>query len=213
MPKATIALPALLLLCLSGCHALSRPGGDMTVQSLTQGTFLTPEVRTAVYRRIDANTADLFFSDIPEDRLVDPTDDLQGAAGSIVHMHFFLRPSAGNTPIDDTACNATIRHVVLAPPPGGGLPAFGIYGGGGFLFPIGEVGDAAFGGTMRNGTHRLLSSSPGFTDLLGPSAIGGKMIAARDDDAAAAISARIDRFARAATLAPAPPRPAEPAPE
>ncbi|MFN7022530.1 MAG: hypothetical protein ACK4WH_14550, partial [Phycisphaerales bacterium] len=168
---------------------------------------LSPRLATTLYGRIDSNTADLYFSDLPEDRLIDPREPLGGAPGSLLHIHYFLNPAAGKTPIDDTACNVTIKHYVLAGVDASGSPVFGVYGGGGFLLPSGQPGSNVFGGSMREGTHRLLHATPGFTDALGPSELSGKMLAVRDDDAADLIGRKIRVLMRRLPAAPAPPPP------
>lgn len=211
----SLALATLICLALplAACSRYNRPGGDLSVRSLESGAVLAPAIRTAVYRRIDTSAADIYLSDIPESRLTDPDDDLADAAGSILHIHFFIQPSAGNTPIDDTACNASVRQVVFAPSrPESGTPdaprqVIGVYGGGGFFYPSGSVGDDLFGGSMRGGTHRLLTFSPGFSDRLGPAAVEGRVMTIRDDAACAAIQARMSGLSRQATLRPAPAQP------
>jgi hypothetical protein len=206
MPRLLASITLVFVAGLGACRSFSPGGTAIEVRSLSSAATLKPALRTACYRRIDSNTADLYFSDIAESRLTDSADELSDAAGSILHIHYFLVPSPGNTPIDDTACNVTIRHVIFAPHSGASsgsdpaphepFQAFGIYGGGGFFYPSGEVGDATFGGSMHEGTHRLLHASQGFIDLLGPSAIDGDFEAVRDDGAAAAIQTRIDQFMR-----------------
>ncbi len=204
MFKPFAALLVLSASLVSGCQSLHGGGGELQIRSLESTATLTPAIRTACYKRIDNNTADLYFSDLPEARLVDPTDDMADLAGSILHIHFFLEPSPGNTPIDDTACNATLRQVIIAPaatPNTGGsatgtAPAqvFGIYGGGGFFYPNGSVGETTFGGSLNGAAHRLLYASPGFDDRLGPATVTGKVIATRDDAVADAIEARIGQY-------------------
>ncbi len=188
---------------LSACHSFGRGGpgaSKVEIRSLGSGATLNPALRTAIYRRIDDTTADLYFSDLPLARLTDPSDDLADAAGSIIQVHYFLEPSPGNTPIDDTACNVTVRNIVVAPGAGAqaGRQVFGVYGGGGFFFPAGTVGEGTFGGSMKDGTHRLLFKSPGFDDVLGPASIGGKLSASRDDGAGAAIQSRIEHYLKTA---------------
>jgi len=195
-------LSLVLMLFLAGlpaCSRITRPGGDLEIHSLQSPATLTPAIRTACYRRIDSGSADLYFSDLPESRLADADDDLAGASGSILQIHLFLEPSAGNTPIDDTACNAIVRHVVLAQgaaTTGAAAEVVGVYGGGGFFYPSGSVGDEVFGGSIRDGTHRLTASTPGFKDLLGPASLEGKLVAARDDDLALAIQSQLERLIR-----------------
>lgn len=180
---------------------VGQAGGTMEIRSLEGAAVLEPALRTACYKQVDDHTADLYFSDLPADRLADPSDDLSDAAGSIVHIHYFLEPSPGDTPIDVTACNVTVRHVVIAPVTAaeerqGRRRVAGEYGGGGFFYPVGVNGDDVFGGTMREGTHRLIASTPGFKDVLGPASIGGKMLAARDEVLADAIAARMGKLLR-----------------
>jgi hypothetical protein len=195
------------LTCVPGCAlwraaaGAGQAGGTLEIRSLEGTTVFNPALRTACYKMIDDTSADLYFSDLPADRLADPGDDLADAAGSILHIHYFLEPSPGNTPIDDTACNVTVRHIVIAPVSAaeerkGRARVVGEYGGGGFFFPVGVNGDEVFGGTMRNGTHRLIASTPGFKDVLGPASIGGKMLAARDDALADAVAARMAKLLR-----------------
>lgn len=202
------AASAAALALAGGCHTLGRPGGEVSVRSLTGNTVLKPTLRTAAYKRIDANTADLYFSDLPEDRLIDASDRLEDAAGTILHVHYFLTPSAGSTPIDDTACNVTFKQVVFAPGPNVDPPAntndpgsrpgqvVGVYGGGGFLFPSGTPGADIFGGSVRNGTFRLIGATPGFRDALGTSEIEGKMLAVQDDALADAMAAKMRALRR-----------------
>lgn len=206
MLKPIAALLVVSATVLGGCQSLAGGGGELQVRSLESTATLTPAIRTACYKRIDNSTADLYFSDLPEDRLVDPNDDLADLAGSILHIHYFLEPSPGNTPIDDTACNATLRQVIIAPAPageaggahggtgGGTAQVFGIYGGGGFFYPSGSVGESTFGGSLNGAAHRLLYASPGFSDRLGPATVSGRVTATRDDAVADAIEARIEQY-------------------
>ncbi|MCC6319993.1 MAG: hypothetical protein IT438_00975 [Phycisphaerales bacterium] len=197
MTKTALLLCSLpLALGMSGCLGFRSAGGDLTFASLDSGRVLAPTIATAIYGRTDANTADLYFSDLPEDRLTDPRDPLGGATGSLLHIHYFLNPDAGRTPIDNTACNVTIKHFVFAGGELTGSPIFGVYGGGGFFFPSGEPGSNVFGGSIEEGTHRLLAATPGFNDLLGPSEVSGKMLATRDDDAADLIGRKVRQLLR-----------------
>jgi hypothetical protein len=81
----------------------------------------------AVYAAQDRNTADLYLTDLPMERLSAEDDTLAGLSGTIVHVSIFLVPTAGRTPIDVTAVNASIRQVVIAD------GVVGVYSGGGFV--------------------------------------------------------------------------------
>lgn len=173
--------------CLAFLAALTGCGSPSRLRIESRDAIVQPEIHSAVYRATDLNTADLYLSDVPENVLVERLavglDDPSPA--NIIHVHLFLTPKAGRTPIDFTAANISVTHVVLT---GGSM---GVYGGGGFLLPSGSVGDATYGGTIREATLRLVESRPGFADRLGPSELGGKVAARRDDALADEVSARL----------------------
>lgn len=173
---------------LGGCGG---PGGHLTLRSVATGATYTPPLPTAVYRYQDLNTVDVYLSDVPVESLANPDIDLrewaadEGQNGgaergaTIVHIHLFVLPRAGKTPIDATACNATLRQLVLAPPPppqsassrtpagpaAGVVPSenrrlavLGLYGGGGFVQPGrgwfgggGSPGEDTFSGRIHGG--------------------------------------------------------------
>ena len=191
---------------LSGCAWLrdDSPGGDLRAVSTDRQTILEPRLITGVYRYFDPNTADVYLSDIPAARLANLNDPLTGVSGSIVHLHIFLVPYAGSTPIDSTACNITIQNLVLSgrtdgvPP----MPVMGLYAGGGFLLPDGDVGDNRIGGSVDLASHRIYRYSPGFSDRLGTGALEGRFSAKLDDATARKIDTRLESLIN--TLPPAP---------
>lgn len=167
-------------------------GTGITTTSVASGAFVTPTFTTAVYRFIDENTADVYLTDIPLARLADQSDSLGDVTGSIVHVHVFLTPKAGRTPIDETATNATVRHVIFAggTDVGNGRPAQGIYSGAGFVL-TNTIGKSALNGSIREVSARLSAGSPTFADALGPSVIRGSFSASLDDPASRTIAARV----------------------
>lgn len=202
-------------------------GGDasLEIHSDQTGGTLAPALQTAVYSAADANTADVYLSDLPlRDLTAEGTEPLDGAAGVIVHVHYFLTPRAGRTPIDYRASNASVRVYVLAPAPPDpvddldAVPRIGVYGGGGFVLPRRAPGRAEFSGTMRQGTVRLTEQGPGFSDRLVTAGVSGRVRATKNDAAARALAETIaalldERGAQpVALLEPAKP-PARPAPE
>jgi hypothetical protein len=183
---------------LGGCTLLHpESGGVLTVSAADGSKTFAPGLTTGAYIASDADTADVFLSDLPPERFTDPRDTLAGATGNIVHLHIFLVPDAGQTPIDNTACNFTVRHLVLS---GGSpnAPILGLYAGGGFLMPSGPLGTiSSFGGGRLAGTvsaasQRLGRSTPGFTDLLGPAKLSGRFGATDDEELAKAMSAKFE---------------------
>jgi hypothetical protein len=167
-------------------------GTGITTTSVATGAFISPTFGTAVYRFIDENTADVYLTDIPLARLADESDTLSDVTGSIVHVHVFLTPKAGRTPIDQTATNATVRHVIFAggSDVGNAAPAQGIYSGAGFVLTS-TIGKTSLNGSIREVSARLSAGSPAFADALGPSMIRGSFSAALDDPASRTIAARV----------------------
>src|SRR5690606_15374046 len=125
------------------------------------------------------------LTDLPFERLVDPATDLRAQTGNLIHIHLFLMPVAGRTPIDSTAFNFTVRHVVLT----GGQA--GMYSGGGFILPAAEPGAPRFSGSVRDATVRLLRADSGFTDRLGVSTLSGSISVQHDEERARAMAGRI----------------------
>ena len=169
------------VLALSGCSV----GGTVRVASVEAGTSLQPQVTLVAFRPLGRGQIDLYMTDLTREQL-DPAVALEELSGSLVHVRMFIRPRAGKTPIDSTATNVTIRHVVLS----GG--AIGVYGGGGFLFPRSSRTSDAFIGRMRGATLVLTDRTPNFIDPLGPSTMSLSVRAPRDEALAALIAARLD---------------------
>ncbi len=185
-----VCVALVMVVWLGGCAGGSSGGATaLRIQSTDRDTWMAPNYVTAVYRAIDENTADIFLSDIPEAELLERmrlgATPASESVGTVTHVRLFLAPLAGKTPIDFTASNVTITHIVLA------QGTMGVYGGGGFLLPNSSVGSPVFGGTMRDASLRLLRSDEGFADLLGLAEISGQIAARRDDTFADSVSARM----------------------
>ena len=179
---AILAAGCTLWAASEGCSFHKEPDG-LAMTSTQANIALSTEPRTQVYAAFDRNTADIYISDLPESVLETPGDLLR-QQGTLVHVHMFLEPKAGETPIDTTACSFTVRQLVL----GGGEA--GLYGGGGFLFMKGRAGDQIFTGNFQNATLRLTAATAGFVDRLGPSEMTGKFSATRADQKARTIGQR-----------------------
>ncbi len=163
-------------------------GGSVRVESIDEGTALRPALRLRAYQAQDKNTADIYLTDLTPEQL-DPTADPTTLAGSIIHIHMFIRPRPGRTPIEGTASTAAIRHVVLA------KGEVGVYSGGGFLLPSGNVGDSRFGGRISRASLKLTRATDGFNDLLGAAELSGTVSAPLDGATAARIEALLEEAA------------------
>ncbi|MCA3005307.1 MAG: hypothetical protein IOD15_08070 [Phycisphaerales bacterium] len=190
---AVVAVGGLLGGCgVFGDWGLGGPGSgnaELTARSLVNGAEFVPGASTVVYRYLDANTADVYITDLPLERLMDPADDLSGVSGSLVQVYVFLVPSAGKTPIDVTACNAAVRHALVVD------GAKGVYTGGGFVFMRTPGGDA-LAGEVSEATLRLSSATPEFADRLGTSLLRGEFVAERNDATARALGDRMGGLLR-----------------
>lgn len=164
---------------LGGCGGLRGPGTHNQISSASVDglTRIEGSFRTAVFRWKDANTVTILLSDI------DAADLLEGRfpeSGQVVSLDMFWRPRGGATPVDETATNCTVRHVIFSG------DAVGVYGGAGFLYPRAAIlfpSSESFAGDVMNATMRLLHRSRGFADRLGPAQLKATFSASRDDEA------------------------------
>ncbi len=194
MNRALLSFTFLVVLgfCLlsgSGCASIRsmawwQNNASVTTTAGNGKTSIKPRFTTAVYRAADAATADIFLTDLPMDRLADPADRLEGVSGSLIHIAVFLRPQAGKTPIDPTACTASIRQFIFSD------GAVGLYAGGGFVSP-GEFGKERVSGSISGATVRLVRATSDFTDLLGPSNLAGSFSARYNEEAVRALMDRV----------------------
>ncbi|MEO1129994.1 MAG: hypothetical protein AAFX05_09880 [Planctomycetota bacterium] len=179
MPRRHILICMLLVgLGLSACGVPAS--SSLRFDSSREPLSLSPRFATQVYTSDDSNTIDIYLTDI--DALGLGYEEAR-MTGHLVHIHVFLMPLAGKTPIDETASNIAITHVVLA------NGSYGIYGGGGFMLPIGAAGDPQFGGTIAHGTLRPLGAVGSFNELLGWNEVSGKVGAVRDPQRAEQLAA------------------------
>lgn len=198
---ASVVLPGCSGGSALGLGMFPSAAGDVTIVSTIEQTRLDASFRTAVYTYEDENTADLFLTDLtPEqiDAIIagEARSEVAPQGAQILHLHMFLTPRAGRTPIEFSASNVTLSHYVLAG------DAIGVYGGGGFLLPsrvfTREPGADSFGGQMRDATVRFLHATPGFNDRIGSGVLSGSVSARLDPQASQRISRLLSAFSRAA---------------
>ena len=179
---------------LTGCGALApSKSSKLSFEATSKPARLQPHFTTHVFVSDDINFAHIYLTDI--ENLGTPEARGEGMTGNILHIHMFLYPKAGKTPIDFTASNATITHVVLAD------GAYGIYAGGGFFLPSGKP-KSKLAGRIAEATLRPIAATSGFEDLLGWNELTGNVGATRDDDRAAEIDAFLQAIIANPELAP-----------
>ena len=185
--KAHLLVPlllALFLLPLAACGSRA----SLTLTSPLTGATLRPKLITRTYTAQDENTVDIYLSDLTPEQLGAPfsEDPAKRPVGQIVHIHMFIRPSPGKTPIEPQASNCSIRHLILAP------GATGLYGGGGFLLPSGAAASGTFAGSISAGTLKLQSATPTFHDALGPTALRASFKVKENRELALTIARRLE---------------------
>lgn len=192
---ATALLLALALAALPGCAGFFGGSSDLTLASTSTPATLTPNFTTRVFTADELNNAHIYLTDI--DALGTPDARAAGMTGNILHIHMFLYPKAGRTPIEYSAANATITHVVVAD------GAYGIYAGGGFFLPAGSpIKGKSFKGNIDGATLKPIAATSAFDDLLGWSELSGTAAASRDDDRVEEIRAFITALVTNPALAP-----------
>lgn len=174
---------SILLATFAGCSSTgswfsSNAAPDL--RSAVSGNSLsfageTATLPTRVFAPSKVGVADIYMTDIPE-QVLKEGGDLSSATGVIVHVHCFLRPRAGKTPIDPDATTAIARVFVLT-----GNGNAGLYAGGGFFLTDDEPKDKTFSGSLRGATLYLSRATTGFDDLLGPSRLEGGISGRRDE--------------------------------
>ncbi|MEM9082000.1 MAG: hypothetical protein AAGB34_00275, partial [Planctomycetota bacterium] len=103
-----------LIPALSGCawvKKIREPRARATAFTLISqitDTEYVPESALTVYAYRDANTADIISSSWTVEELREYAETGRLRPGSMLHIHYFLTPAAGQTPIDFTANNVTI---------------------------------------------------------------------------------------------------------
>ncbi len=170
-PALPLGLLVVLTLAAAGCNAFRGSAGTLRSESLgPDRVVLHGTYETVVYAHNPAGDTSFFLSDIPLDDLIGsyPRD------GQVIHIELLWEPKPGATPMDASATNASIRHVVVA---GGEV---GVYGGAGFALPHGTPGSDNLTVTLRDATVRLLESTKGFADPLSPARITGTFSAHHD---------------------------------
>ncbi|MEM1183785.1 MAG: hypothetical protein AAGI53_02175 [Planctomycetota bacterium] len=190
--QASLAAAVLFGLGLSTLGACSGPStrAESRLISAEFPVDLAPELPHRVYIPRTQSSADIYLTDLDPQALAralaDPTDPI---TGTIIHLHLFVRPKPGRTPIDDTALSATVRYIVLA------KGQAGIYDGGGFLLPEQRPGGDRFEATMLDASVRLSSKTEGFIDRIGRGALELEFKAERNEPSAELIARVAGRYA------------------
>lgn len=173
-PRSMIAafLLAVLAFAASGCK-ISHSAGNLRSQSLRTNSVILPgNYHVAVFSSNNIAGTSILLSDVPIEQVVSG----QVINAQILHIELLWLPKAGETPMDSSATNASIRHIVIS------NGQVGIYAGAGFALPDKDpAGNDSMTVTLRDASLALQESTTGFVDLLSPTRLTGTFTAKRDD--------------------------------
>ncbi|MBT8484400.1 MAG: hypothetical protein HKO59_13875 [Phycisphaerales bacterium] len=156
------------------CAGCTSAGGVGSLASEGLGgrpARLDLDCTTLVYGHDDRGETSFLLTDIPVDDL------LKGRVrdGQVLHVQLLWTPKAGATPMDPTATNVSVRHVIMTD------GEVGLYGGAGFALPSHAPGRSVLSLQLRDTSVRLLDATDGFRDPLSPARIRGGFTATLDD--------------------------------
>ena len=172
--RACLSLPLAAAVAF-GCASCGTAGEVGTVELTSLGgttRTLRPALGTGTYAQ-EAAQSSFILSDVDFSQLESGTP----VYGYVLHINLLWVPKAGRTAVDPTATNTSIRLVVIA---GNEL---GVYGGGGFAWPDGELGEPEFTLELVGSNMSLIACTPGFQDLMSPASLTGTLTATLDDAA------------------------------
>lgn len=192
LTAAALIAAALLPSCAG--FAVGGASGSSTTRSANNLVF-NVEYPIRVSQATDRNTADIYLTDLSDDELsaifAEP-QDWSGITGTLTHIHIFVAPEPGKTPIESTAASATIRTIIIA------NGQIGVYDGAGFLLPGGSVTKGRVSARVRNAPMRLTRATPGFADPLVTPEMDLSFSVRPDTQAASELDARVEALSAAA---------------
>lgn len=155
-----------LLLSLTACIS-NHPVGHLDAISKAEDPVrLSLELTHGAYS-VEPAEVSFYLSNLPLGDLLE--DSVQNA--QILHAQLLWAPKPGSTPVDPTATNLTMRLALFVD------GELGIYGGAGFAWPSGSIGNGPVALEIVGSTLTLLHSTEGFRDLLSPVLVIGHISA------------------------------------
>ena len=141
-------------------EAISKAENPVRVDlDFTNGSYSVEPADTSFY-----------LSSLPLESLLEgPVENAQ-----ILHAQLLWSPKPGRTPVDPTATNLTLRLAIFVD------GELGIYGGAGFAWPSGAIGEGPVELEIVGSTLTLLHATDGFRDLLSPVLLIGRISAPFD---------------------------------
>ncbi len=148
-------------------------GGQLHMQVVTAVCTSDPFVHTSLWLS-DCSVAELEGGELTD--------------GQILHIEMLFPPRAGETPIDPSATNLSLRYIVVS------QGEVGLYEGGGFGYPVGGHEDGAMSLRIEPSGITLSESTDGFVDLLSPAELTAVFTGTCDDIAGQRLSDAMDQY-------------------
>jgi hypothetical protein len=180
---------AIVLACCTlipqACTSVGHVRGSLRVETLSDPpAVLTADYVSIVYLDDPDGEVSFLLTDVPAQDLL--RGDIEQA--QVMHLQLLWEPKPGATPMDVTATNATIRHVIIAD------GEVGVYGGAGFALPSGKPGRGRLKIALRDATIHLLEATDGFNDPLTPARMTGNFVAEDDPQLARKVHRAISQI-------------------
>jgi hypothetical protein len=194
--RASAILSLASLTCLSaafpGCTAWrdvasmfsDSPGSIESMSLDNEPVLLQGEFTHGYYTINPSGSSSLVLADAP----LEQWKRGEVRDGQALHVQLLWQPKPGSTPLDESATNISISHVIVS------SGEIGVYAGGGFAIPRGEPGDDRLSLALRDASIELSDSTDGFVDLLSPARMTGSVTATLDDSAALALRYAISQL-------------------
>jgi hypothetical protein len=156
-------------LLLASCIS-SQPSGRLEATSKAENPVRVDLAFQHGSYSVEPSEVSFYLSDQPLESLV--KGEIRDAM--VLHAQLLWSPKPGSTPVDPTATNLTLRLALFVD------GELGVYGGAGFAWPSGTIGDGPMDLKIVGSTLTLLHSTDGFRDLLSPVMLLGRVNAPFD---------------------------------
>lgn len=177
-PCRCLAVAIVTLAQMCGCQSSGARGSLRAESAGAVAAVLPARFHTAVYEVNELNIASFYLWDGDLDAFLEG----EPASGQFVHIEVLWNPIPGRTPVDRSALNASVRHVIFA------NGEWGVYGGAGLARMGNAAGASSISVSIPEASLTLLDSSPGFNDPLTPAELTGRFNAKLDERMARRLS-------------------------
>ena len=154
---------------ISGCVG-KEPQAVASMESLGNAPLqLTSELTHGGYMTTSASSS-MLLSDVPIQVL--QSGECQRA--QVVHLQLLWKPRPGMTSVSANGTNVVIRYIII------NEDEVGVYAGGGFAWPSGDIGSSPIRLNLIGSSLVLTDHTEGFIDIMSPAKLTGSFTAPFD---------------------------------